>query len=167
MSHSFSFLDQWFHWKIWFSLVQSHSHVQIFATPWTTAHQSSPSFQELVMYGETWRAAVHGVAKSWTWLSNWTELNWTCPLSQWCHPTITSSVILFSSCLQSFPASGSFPMSQFFTSGGVSISPSMNIQGWFPLGWTCWISLQSKGLSRVSSNTTVQKHQFFSAQLSL
>ena len=98
----------------------------------------------------------------------------SCPLSRWCHPTISSSVFPFSSCLQSFPASGSFPMSQFFSSGGqrigVSASASvlpMNIQDWFPLGWTGCISLQSKGLSRVFSNTTVQKHQFFSAQLSL
>ena len=95
------------------------------------------------------------------------------PLSWWCHPTISSSVIIFSSCLQSFPASGSFQMSQFFASGGqrigVSASASvlpMNIQDWFPLGWTGWISLQSKGLSRVFSNTTVQKHQFFCSQLS-
>ena len=98
----------------------------------------------------------------------------SCPLSQWCHPTISSSVITFSSCLQSFPASASFQMSQFFSSGGQSIGTSasasvlpMNIQDWFPLGWTGWISLQSKGFSRVFSNTTVQKHQFFSAQLSL
>ena len=97
-----------------------------------------------------------------------------CPSSQWHHPTISSSVIPCSSCLQSFPESGSFPMSQFFASGdqsiGVSASTSvlpMNIQDWFPLGWTCWISLLSKGLSRVSSNTTVQKHQFFGTQLSL
>ena len=97
-----------------------------------------------------------------------------CPSSQWCHPTISSSVIPFSSYLQSFPASGSFLMSQFFTSGsqsiGVSSSASvlpMNIQGWFPLGWTGWIFLLSKGLSRVFSNTTVQKHQFFITQLSL
>ena len=98
----------------------------------------------------------------------------SCPLSQWCHPTISSSVIPFSSCLQFFPASGSFQMSQFFASGGQSIGVSasatihpMNIQDWFPFGWTGWISLQSKGLSRVFSNTTVQKHQFFSAQLYL
>ena len=98
----------------------------------------------------------------------------SCPLSRWCHPTISCSVILFSSCLQSSPASGSFPMSQFFASGGQSIGVSasasvlpINIQDWFPLGWTGWISLQSKGLSRVFSNTTVQKHQFFNAQLSL
>ena len=84
----------------------------------------------------------------------------SCPLSQGCHPTISSSVTHFSSCLQSFPASGSFPMSQFFPSGGRSIGVStsasvfpMNFQDWFPLGWTGWISLLSKGLSRVSSNT--------------
>ena len=90
-----------------------------------------------------------------------------CPLSRWCHPTISSSVVPFSSCLQSFPASESFQMSQFFTSGGQSIGISasasvlpMNIQDW-SLWWTGWISLQSKGFSRVFSNTTVQKHQFF------
>ena len=98
----------------------------------------------------------------------------SCPLIGWCHPTISSSVIPFSSCLQSFPASGSFSMSQFFASGGQSIGVSasasvlpMNIQDWFPLGLTDLISLQSKGLSRVFSNTTVQKHQFFSSQSSL
>ena len=97
-----------------------------------------------------------------------------CPLSRWCHPTISSSVVAFSSCPQSLPASGSFQMSQLFASGGQSIRVSastsvlpMNIQGWFPLGWTGWISLQSMGLSRLFSNTTVQKHQFFCAQLSL
>ena len=98
----------------------------------------------------------------------------SCPLSRWCHPTSSSSVVPFSSHLQSFPASGSFQMSQVFASGGqsngVSASISvltMNTQDWFPLGWTGWISLQSKELSRVFSNTTVKKHQFFSAQLSL
>ena len=96
------------------------------------------------------------------------------PLSRWCHPTISSSVVPFSSHLQSFPASGSFQMSQLFTSGhqsiGVSASTSvlpMNIQDWFPLGWTGWISLQFKELSTVFYNTTVQKHQFFGAQFSL
>ena len=96
------------------------------------------------------------------------------PLSRWCHPTISSSVIPFSSCPQSFPASGSFPMSQLFASGGQTIGVSastsvlpMNTQDWSPLGWSGWISLQSKGLSRVSSNTTVQKYQFFGTQLSL
>ena len=98
----------------------------------------------------------------------------SCPLSQWCHPTISSFVIPFPSCLQSCPESGSFLMSQLFASGGQSTGASasasvlpMNIQEWFLLGWTGWISLQSKGLSRVFSNTTVQKHQFFGAQLSL
>ena len=98
----------------------------------------------------------------------------SCPSSQWCHPTISSSIVPFSSCFQSFPASGSFLMSQCFASGdqriGVSASPSvlpMNIQDWFSLGLTDFISLQSKGHSRVFSNTTVQKHQFFGAQPSL
>ena len=97
----------------------------------------------------------------------------SCPLSRWCHPAISCSVLPFSSCSQSLPASGSFPMSQLFASGGqstgVSASASvlpMNTQGWSPLGWTGWIFLQSKGLSRVFSNTTVQKHQFFGVQLS-
>ena len=98
----------------------------------------------------------------------------SCPLSGWCHPTISSSVIPFSSHLQSFPASGSFPVSWFFSSGDQSIGTSasasvhpMDIQDWFPLGWTGWISLQSKGLSGVFSSTTVQKHQFFCTQPSL
>ena len=97
----------------------------------------------------------------------------SCPLSWWCHPTISSSIVPLSSCLQSFPALGAFQVSHF-SLGGQSIAVSasasvfpMNIQDWFPLGWTGWISLQSKGLSRVFSNATVQKHQFFSAQLSL
>ena len=100
-----------------------------------------------------------------------------CPLSRWCHPTISSSVVPFSSRLQSFPASGSFQMRQFFASGGLSIRVAalvaalasilpMNIQDWFPLGLTDSIFLQSKGFSRVFSNTTLQKHQFFRAQLS-
>ena len=98
----------------------------------------------------------------------------SCPLSRWCHPTISSSVVPFSSCLQNFPASGSFPKSQFFTSHSQSIRASasasvlpMNIQDWFPLRLTGLISLESEWLSRVFSNTTIQKHQFFSAQLSL
>ena len=98
----------------------------------------------------------------------------TCPSSRWCHPTITSSVVPFASCPQCFPASGSFLISQLFISGGQSIGVSasasvlpMNTQDWSPLGWTGWISLQSKGLSRVFSNTAVQKCQFFCAQLSL
>ena len=133
------------------SSVQSPSRVWLFVTPWITACQAS-----LPCPSPTPR--VH---------SN------SCPSSQWCHPAISSSAVPFSSCLQSFPASGSFLMSQFFESGGqrigVSASASvlpMNIQTNF-LGWTGWISLQSKGLSRVFSSTTVQKHQFFSTQLSL
>ena len=97
----------------------------------------------------------------------------SCPSSRWCHPAISSSVVPFSSCPQSLPASGSFPMSQLFTWGGQSIGVSasssvlpVNTQDWSPLGWTGWISLQSKGLSRVFSKTTLQKHQFFGAQLS-
>ena len=98
----------------------------------------------------------------------------SCPLSRWCHPNISSSVIPFSFHLQSFPASGPFPMSQFLASGGQSIGVSastsvlpMNTKDWFPLGWAGWISLQSKELSRVFPNTTVQKYEFFSAQPSL
>ena len=98
----------------------------------------------------------------------------SCLSSWWCHPTVSSSVIPFSSCFQSFPASGSFPMSQLFAWGGRSIGVSasasvlpMNIQDWFPLGWVGGISSQSKRLSRVFSSTTVQKHQFFGTQLSL
>ena len=109
---------------------------------------------------------------AWVWVNSGSSLK-LMSIELVMPSNISSSVISFSSHLQSFPASGSFPMSQFFTSGGqiigVSASASvlpMNIQEWFPLGWTGWISLQSKGLSRVFSNTTVQKRQFFSAQLS-
>ena len=98
----------------------------------------------------------------------------TCPSSPWCHPTILSSVVPFSSCPQFYPASGSFQMSQLFASGGQSTGVSastlvlpMNTQDWYPLGWTSWISLQPKGLSKVFSSTTVQKHYFFCTQLSL
>ena len=133
-----------------FVVVQLLGHVQLFANPWTLAYwPSCPS------------PSPRACSNSW-------------PLSRWCHPTISFSVVPFSFCLQSFPASGSFSMIWLFTSGdqriGASASASvlpMNIQDWFPLGWTGWISLQSKGLSRVFSNTTVQKHNFFSAQPSL
>ena len=115
-----------------------------------------------------WHARLHCLSPSPGACSN------LCPLSWWCHPTISSSVGPLSSHLQSFPASLSFPMSQFFTSGGQTIGASasalvlpMNIQDWFPLGRTSWISMQSSGLSRVFSNTTVQKHQFFCTQISL
>ena len=104
--------------------------------------------------------------------NSWVHPN-PCPSSQWCHPTISSSVVPFSSCPQSFPASGSFQMIQLFSSSGQSFGVSastsvlpMNNQDWSPLGWTGWISLYSKGLSRVFSNTTMQKHQFFGIQLS-
>ena len=130
---------------VYVSSVQSLSHVRLFVTPWTAAHQASLS----ITNSQSLLKLVH----------------WVCDAIQ----TISSSVVPFSSCLQSFPASGSFPMSQFFTSGGQSIGISastsvlpMNIQDWFPLGWTGWISLLSKGLSRGFSNITVQKHQFFS-----
>ena len=132
-----------------FSSVQYLSRVWLFATPWIAAHQASrPS-------------PTPGVHSN------------SCPLSRWCHPAISSSVIPFSSCPQSLPASESFPMSQLFTWGGQSTGVSAlasflpkKSQGWSPLEWTDWIALQSKGLSRVFSNTTVQKHQFFGAQLS-
>ena len=125
-----------------FSLITSvqfsYSFMSDSATSWTAVRQASFS-----------------ITNSWSYSNS-------CPLFQWCHPTISSSVIPFSSHLQCFPASGSFPMSQFFTSGGQNIGVSasasvlpMNIQDWFPLGWTGWISLQSKGLSRVFCNTTV------------
>ena len=154
--------------------------------------------QKIVKDREAWCTAVHGVKNSWTWLSRCSVVSDSlrphglqhsrtgcssptsraysnlCPLSPWCHPTISSSVVLLSSLLQSFPVTRSFQMSQFFTSGGQSIGVSasasvlaMNTQDWSPLEWTGWISLQSKGLSRVFFNTTVQKHQFFGAQLSL
>ena len=133
---------------LWDIAIQLLSFVWLFVTPWTAAHDAScPS-------------PSPGVRSN------------SCPLSRWCHPTISSSVAFFSSCFQSFPASGSFPMSQLFASGGQSIGASasvlpMNIQGWFPFRWTGLISLQSKGLSRVFSSTTVQRHQFFDAQLFL
>ena len=133
-----------------FSSVQSLSHVWLFATLQTAACQASLSFTIT-------RACSH-----------------SCPLIRWSHPTISSSVVPFSSCLQTFPATGSFPMSWLFAPGGRSIGASVlasvlpvNIQGWFPLGLTDLISLLPKGLSGVFSNTTVQKHQFFSTQPSL
>ena len=151
---SMSFLN----WESWscklafmfqFSSVQLLSHVRLLATPWISASQASLSITN-------YRSLLKLTSiKFWWW-----------------YPAISSSVVPFSSCPQSLPASGSFPMSQLFASGtqsiGVSASASvlpMNIQDLSPLGWTGWISLQSKGLSRVFSNTTVQKHQFFGAEL--
>ena len=132
--------------QIQFSSVQLLSHVWLFATPWTAALQAFLSI---------------------------TNSN-ACPSSRWCHLTISSSVVPFSSCPQSFPASGSFQISQLLTSGGQSIGVStsipdlsMNTQDWSSLRLTSWICLQSKGFVRVFSNTTVQKHQFFGAQVSL
>ena len=129
-------------------------------------------FRHSIMSNSLWSHELPGHQASLSITNSRSPPN-SCPLSWWCHQTISSSVIPFSSCPQSFPASGSFPMSQVFTSGGQSIGVSalasvlpMNTQDWSPLGWTGWISLQSKGLSRVFSNTTVQKHQFFGAQLS-
>ena len=132
-----------------FSSVQSLSHVWLFATPWIAARQAS-------LYITNSRSSL--------------RLH---PSSQWCHPAISSSVVPFSSCPQSLLASESFSMSQLFTRGGQSTGVSAlasvlpkDTQGWSPSEWTGWISLQSKGLSRVFSNTTVQKHQFFGTQLS-
>ena len=146
-------LKNWKHTATWssnptsgFSSVQSFSHVRLFATPWTTACQAS------------------------LFITNSQSLPKLMSIES-VMPSNHLSVIPFSSCLQSFPAKGSSQMSQFFASGGQSIGVSastsvlpMNTQDWSPLGWTGWISLQSKGLSRVFSNTTVQKHQFFHAQ---
>ena len=129
-------------------VTESLSSVWLFATPWTAARQATLSF---TIFPEVC-------------------LN-SCLLSQWFHPTISFSVVPFSFCHLFSPASGSFPVSLLFASGGQSIGASasasvlpMNIQDWFPLGWTGWISLKSNGLTRVFSNTTVQKHQFFSAR---
>ena len=133
-----------------FSSVQSLSRVQLFAIPWTAASQASLS-----------------ITNSWSLL----KLMSIKPI---CHPTVSSSIIPFSSCLQSSPASGSFQMSQFFTSGGQSTGVSAlasflpkKSKGWSPSEWTGWISLQSKGLSTVFSNKTGQKYKFFGTQLSL
>ena len=132
--------------SVQFSSVQSLSRVWLFASPWIAARQTSLSI---------------------------TSYPNPCPSSRWCHPAISSSVVPFSSCPQALPALRSFPMSQLFAWGGQSIGVSASAsflpkksQGWSPSEWTGWISLESKGLSRVFSNTTVQKHQFFGAQFS-
>ena len=139
---------------------------------WEGVHCSSVQFSCSVTSNSLW---PHGLQYTRLLCPSPTPGDYSnsCPLSWCCHPTISSSVIPFSSCLQSVPASWSFPTSQFFPSDGQSIGVSastsvltMNIQDRFPVGWTGWISLLSNGLSRVFSNTTVQKHQFFSAQLS-
>ena len=135
--------------RYYISSVQSLSRVWLFATPWIAARQASLS------------------------ITNFQSSSDSRPSSQWCHPAISSSVVPFSSCLQSLPASESFPMSQLLAWGsqstGVSAFASFlpkKSQGWSPSEWTGWISLQSKGLSSIFSNTTVQKHQFFGTQLS-
>ena len=148
---SSSHVQMWqFDHKEGWSEVKSLSHVWLFVIPWALPHQASLS------------------------ITNSRSLPNSCPLSQWCHPATSSSVVPFSSCPQSLPASESFPMSQLFAWGGQSTGvsasasfPPKKSQGWSPLGWTGWISLQSNRLSRVCSNTTVQKHQFFGTQLSL
>ena len=138
-----------------------------------TGQFSSVQFSRLVMSDSLW---PHGLQHARPPCPSQMprDYSYSCPLSQWCHPTILSSAIPFSFCLQSFPASGSFPRSQCLTSGGQSTGVSaltsalpINIQGWFPLGLTGLISLQFMGLSRVFSNTTVQKHQSLGAQTSV
>ena len=153
-----------------FSSVQSLSRVWLFATPWIAACQASlfPHLFHCFPIYFPWSDGTRCPSQTPGVHSD------SSPLSQWCHPAISSSVGPFSSCPQSLPASESFPMSQLFAWGGqstgVSASASFPLkksQGWSPSEWTGWISLQSNGLSRVFSNTTVQKHQFFGAQLSL
>ena len=160
--------------------------------PWRRKWQPTPVFLPGKFHGQRSMVGYHPVQFSHSVMSDSLRLQepqhtrppWlsptpgvypnSCPLSWWCHPIISSPVAPFSSHLKSFPASGSFPRSQFFVSDGQSIGVSasisvlpMNTQDWSPLGWTGWTSLQSKGLSRVFSNTTLQKHQFFGAQPSL
>ena len=176
-------------------MLSCFSSVQLFVTPWTCLLQgifptqglnpcllcslhsetmSSVKFSCSVVFDYLWPHGLHHSTRPpcpsptiGVYSNSW-------PLSQWCHPAISSSVVPFSSHCQSFPASGSFPVSQFFTLGGQSIGfsalasfLSKNTQDWPPLGWTGWIFLQSKGLTRVFSNTTFQKHQFFGTQHSL
>ena len=153
----------------WSNLAHTHMHATMWQTLWEALQFSSVQFSHSVVSDSLWphesqhdrppcpspSPGVHSDSR---------------PLSQWCHPAISSSVIPFSSCPQSLPASESFPISQLFTWGGQSTGVSAlasflpkNSQGWSPSEWTGWISLQSKGLSRVFSNTTVQRHQFFGA----
>ena len=143
--------------------------------PEGTTHSKFPSvqFSHSVMSNSLWPHGLQHIRPPCPSPTSGIYSN-SCPLSRWCHPTISSSVIPFSSCLQSFPASRSFQTSQLFASDGQNIGVSastlvlpVHILDWFLLGWTGWISLQSKGLSRVFSNITVQKYQFFCAQLSL
>ena len=144
-------------------VVHIHIHTMEYSVQFSSVSQSTPTLCDPMNYS-TPGFPVHPTPGVYSK---------SCPSSQWCHPAISSSVIPFSACPQSLTASESFPMSQLFASGGQSIGVSAlasalpkNIQDWYPLGWTGWISLQSKGLSRVFSNITVQKHQFLGAQLS-
>ena len=134
-------------------------------------YYSSVQFSHSVMSNSLWLHELQHARRPYPSPTHGLHPN-SCASSWWCHPAISSSGVPFSSCPQSLPASGSFPMCQLFAWGGQSIGVSasasvlpMNTQDWSPLGWTGWISLQSKGLSRVFSNTTVQKHQFFGTQL--
>ena len=142
----------------------------------STIYKNKTIISSVQLLNCVWLFATHGLQHTRLSCPSLTPgaYSKSCPWNQWCNPTISSSVTPFSFCLQSFPASGSFQMSQFFTSSGQSIRVStsasvlpMNIQDWFPLEWTGLVSLQSKGLSRVFSNTTVPKCQFFSTQPSL
>ena len=148
---------------------QIYSSLQI--TDRKISSVSSVQFRHSDVSNSLWPHELQHIRPPCPSLSPRVYLN-SCSLSRWCHPTISSSVIPFSSCPQSFPASGSFPKSQLFISDGQTIGASasvlpMNIQGWFPLGWTGWISLQSKGLSGILSSVTTRKHQFFGSQPSL
>ena len=147
--------------------MESFSRVRLFATPWTVAYQAplSMGFSKQ----EYWSGVPLPSPTVSLSLLKFMSTEWIS--THWCYLTNSSSAAPFSIHLQYFPASGSFPMSHLFASGGPIIGASasvlpMNIQDWFPLGWVSWISLQSRGLSRVFSNTTVQKHRFFGAQLS-
>ena len=152
------------------SIKEVESTIKIWCFSYSMNSHQFSSASQLCLAATLWTAACQASMSN----TKSQACSNSCSLCRWCHPNVSSSVVPFFSCLQSFPASGSFPVSQFFESAGQSIGVSalasvlpMNIQDWFPLGWIGWISLQSKGLSRVFSNTTVQKHQFFSAQLSL
>ena len=176
LEHTVSPFPQWIHprgcWKLAAAAAHSSIATGHLANVLTVLTVSQPA-QSLIcvwLSMTQWTTACQASLS----ISNSQSLLKLISILSWCHPTISSSVIPFSSCLQSIPASGSFQMSQLLASNGQSIGVSvstsvlpMNTQDWSLLGWTGWISLQSKGLSRVFSNTTVQKHQFFSSQLSL
>ena len=160
--------------KFWCeSLDKARCSILLIGKNRSQSHSTSVPFRRSVMSDCLWTHVLQHAR--FPCLSQARGACWhSCPLSWWCHPTISSSAVPFSSCLRSFPALGSFPMSQLFTSSGQSIGAlasasvlPVNIQSWFPLGLTDLMSLQSKGLKRVFSNTTVWKHQFFSPRPSL